>query len=459
MKQAVSDSHLARYYLNRANSALADSDVYRAHFDCRQAIAVAPAWQEARLLESQIVEKKAGLFIAPAQKTVSDSSIPDYVSWDVLFDKVKTFANKNDLFTALYWAELAQLAGTPGQKQETLRFVQEINQRLGYIEPESSGVQKLGSYELKQLALAGAYRQGRYIDAYFGLRALEEIDSKDSELLLWMPRVLDKLSTVSFFIDEYEEALGHASSGSVLIRLNSPNDNVKYLFARRVLSGRHTFFFSDLDLIELSPDGTVLVHVFAELAKVLPDNENKAGVVLLLQGIDRKNPEIGTTPIIKTGQPMGAADAIYKVQINMNDVWMLSNVGRYSQDQALFDLIPLQSAMIRAGWDTKAIEVEILNRFSANAMLIVFWFAAVALAWSNRSRYAVVPIFLLVPVLLAIPVLVYAMFSIFDWISGMVLAWVRELTGFWTAGLVSLIIISLGLIFSLFSAAIQKLDD
>lgn len=470
--QAESNSRVLQGLYQDFDQAVEAKDANSAILTIRKARAMAPDQADTRTRHQLLagkLETWADSRIADGIKASasSEAAIAKFRFADMLAEARKHYEAK-DLYSALYYAEMAVQAASAASRPEAEVLISDIRRSLGVLEGQAGDLQQRRINEIKERAIIRELRgKSDYIAAYYSLKELEALAPNDRDLAIWLPIVSKNMEGVAFFQEDLEEAMVHPSTGSLFIRTSDSEGNGRFLYADQVLQGRFAWFLTGFEVLDLDAAGNVVRHLQAPGAKIIPapgpdpkPGQPKAAAswLILARSVLREKPGIHTAATDLLEPAAIQIEHAIPAPGSGSELFTLAQAGARYEAVSFADLLWFRDILGKYAWDVRPVQVEILDRIIQGASLIVFWLAGMVVAWSLRSRYAQRPRFLGALMVLVLPLVSFVLVRATIFLCHQIATSVLLLWGEYAAWVAIAVILGGGLTSALIASAALRVE-
>lgn len=237
----------------------------------------------------------------PEMQEGSDFSLikaGDYFTGEKLLKISENFLEKGDYPSALYYAGMARNFGA--DKRKVSAIINEAEKRFSVFLPEKSAMEKLfdGKVSVRR------YMQDKeFHSAYYLFHQLQQEFPRDTELSGMGEELFRELSSVSFFYEEIQGInMAPGKKGISFINSTENRGERQLVLAEKVVFAGNTAYFFDVDIIDLSAEGTIDRHIYSMYGKLI-------GQSLNMQCMGRETRQL-FLPAVISGDRDRAASAI-----------------------------------------------------------------------------------------------------------------------------------------------------
>jgi hypothetical protein len=427
MAKAKVDSNLAQRYAEMAKAAGDQGRHEEAYLLVRKAQAIVPGYGLAEEYRAELVTKLDAQKLAAIDSSGLAKLSIESLEYSEVFALSERYVNNGDLYSALYYCELALQLANAQQRLEALVLEQGIRERLGVLSVDEGALLQRQIALLKQRAIIEHYRQGQFIDAYYDLKELAKLDSHDTDLLLWLPKVELALQGVAFFQEEFEESFLRSSGHSLFAVKTLDNGGKQFIFAEKVIQGRFTQYLSGLELLNVTNDNRVIFHIKADYAKIIPvtGHSQAAGEIsyrIITKSVLQERRVYYSQAQLLAGERATGMENIYEIPWSGYELFSLAHSGAQYATASLQDLLWFSNQLPQFGYDLRPLYSEILGRFTKAISLFLIWLGAMVVGWAKHLRYGRRPIFLIILILPVLPLVLGLIYKLLENITR-VLGW------------------------------------
>jgi hypothetical protein len=324
-------------------------------------------------------------------------------------------------YDAHWLATLAGRLAGPGSVEvsESVRLAGRAWNAIESLSPNSRERELHQIYQLKRSGYEAMVGQD-WIRAYYIFKELIGLTPDDPDAVEFLHRCETETLQIAFFADELELTLGDVLTEAVfsLPRFNDSGDSGGRLVLRvGALSTFSDYSYGfDIELVVIDSDGSLLSRLQAPYAKFLPKTINgKRRVVLLLQALDRRDPDLRWGPVLSgpDDAALGTTDAALAVEsatlpldLSYENFLLITRVRRGLEYFQIPDLFAAEQNLAPYGYIREVFRAEAINRTAEPLFLLPIFILVLVLAW--RFRPLKQPRYLALPMLAIMPVVFHA---------------------------------------------------
>ncbi len=311
-----------------------------------------------------------------------------------LFARTQQSLDREDYYTALYFADLA-LALSPRGSEEANRaraLTNDIQKELSEFTADTAELEKNAMFELKTQGHSDLSSEevNLVIRGYYTFMHLRQRDPDDSESAKYLKIAREKLKTMAFFRDEVEPYGSMPGINRLFFTSNS-----KVVAIGGIISTDDGRFARDIEVISFSDSGEVTAHFKTSAGKI--DTDENGGTVMYLVGVDRTDSSNTLLPEYYIGEPQDTLS----LSPSIEELELLGSEGRDIESHYLSRLMRMWDIVAPYGYAADPIQIATLRRVAFAFTLIILSLFTLTLGWKLRPAGAfpiltgiiVVPIF------------------------------------------------------------------
>ncbi|MDR0708763.1 MAG: hypothetical protein LBF77_01695 [Spirochaetaceae bacterium] len=305
---------------------------------------------------------------------------------------------------------LATLAGRLAEPNsieaiESLRLAGRAWNAIESLAPNSREQEQRRIYQLKRSGYEAMVEQD-WIKGYYIFKELIGFSPDDPDAVDFLRRCETETLRIAFFADELELTLGDVLTEAVfsLPRYNSAGEADGRLVLRvGALSTFSDYSYGfDIDLVAVDSAGSLSNRMEAPYAKFLPKAINgKQLVVLLLQSLDRRNPDLRWGPVwTGPGQvEMGGVELL--LHLSYEDFLLITQVRRGLEHFQIPSLFAAEQNLAPYGYIRELFRAQAITRIAEPLFFLPLFILALVVAWRFRPqrqpRYLAIPMLVIMP--------------------------------------------------------------
>ncbi|NCN05788.1 MAG: hypothetical protein GW949_09165 [Spirochaetales bacterium] len=424
--QIIFRSQFARDQLSRALVFEEEGQLFFALRAAEAALYGAQNFPEAQVARERIQRKVAQAPTPPLEpQPLYERSLPLNLSFAELVARARNFLAEEDFFSAVFYADQALLLSGFETRQDALAIRQEARRRILAIDLSGGDARAQEVFFAKRDSLR-AYEEGRFIESYYIMKALEDIDPLDGDVLEWFPRIQQALREANFFLDEAVEALSKGSQGPPVawqevgadgsriwvysaamyaeyqVRF-PPGSMLEVQLAREEETnsgarGRlQNHFLYDLEIAVIDREsGALVAQGFVPFGKAVLNSMEEGEPVWHLQtiGITQARPEdrnelrwVGDVEQIRSDKDeLFWVHGLLRLPLDPPNLLSAGTLSSSAQGLNLAQLFGAVTQAGRLGYETLALETEFLHRGQRIFLDLLMFVVALGWGWSHRVR-------------------------------------------------------------------------
>jgi hypothetical protein len=323
-------------------------------------------------------------------------------------------------YDAHWLATLAARLARPGSAEITpaQALASRAWNKIAELEPNALEKERFSLYRLKQDGYT-AMLAADWITAYYIFRELSDLTPQDPDITRYLADCTRGISSIAFFMDEIEPALGSLHRNPVFsLPLDSAGGRIVFRCSSLVLLPDYAYAW-DPELAAVSADGVFLYRVRSEYGKIIPLTLKNAGdqsvqqTALLLRVLDRTNSKKRWDPewTDETGSPLaglpgletGGSQAL--LNLAYDDFILLANTKQGADNLTLKELFTVEDRLTGYGYLPEVFRAEIVRRLAEPVFFLPMTMLGLLAGWRYRARRK--PRSVILPMLAALPAVFY----------------------------------------------------
>jgi hypothetical protein len=486
IEENLAQTTIAHNFFEKAKKAYLDKDYMQASIFIKFSLTADPQGKEALALERSIrryviAETEKPKKITPKKSPFNHEEFMEEQNAERLMDKAWYFYNRENFYSAYYYATLAQKLD-PRRTDARELSVKSLN-KMKASELSAADTDLKSFYKRKHEGYTAMLNRD-YIAAYYIFYELSKSYPNDTDVAEYLKKSVRFVSMLSFFSDEVDDIDSYPGTGDIVFINRETPSTKEFVYIGKMIELREGIYFRNIESMIIGAGGTIISHMKADYGKyafigaLRTQTESsiaeEAGEVPVVQSPVTKNPG-GTSQdyinlnCIDRVKPGVRSVPMYIVGSGANDVFAhfislvpsISNLkhyrisGQFISTANWMELLAhrLTGAFERRGYDTFDIDCSLIaNAILPFAFLVLALFS-ISIGWIFRSRYSRKPPLLL---LLCTPIIpfVFAFFTnLYLYMSKAIAGFVLMLVGFLISLLVLCIIQGITIIVAFFFIA------
>jgi hypothetical protein len=318
-----------------------------------------------------------------------------------------------DRYYDAHWlATLAERLAEPGSLDalESTRLAGRAWNAIESLEPSGRERELYRIYQLKRSGYEAMVGQD-WIKGYYTFKELIGLSPDDPDAADFLRRCETETLQIAFFADELELTLGDVLTEAVfsLPRYDSAGKADGRLVLRvGALSTFSDYSYGfDIDLAAVDSAGSLSNRMEAPYAKFLPKTINgKNMVVLLLQSLDRRNPDLRWGPVwTEPGQvEMGGVEL--PLHLSYENFLLITRIRRGLEHFQIPSLFAAEQNLGAYGYIPELFRAQVITRIAEPLFFLPLFILILVAAWRFRPRKQ--PRYLAIPMLVIMPVVFFA---------------------------------------------------
>jgi hypothetical protein len=315
-------------------------------------------------------------------------------------------------YDAHWLATLAGRLAKPGSVEalESTRLAGRAWNAIESLAPGDRERELYGIYQLKRSGYEAMVGQD-WIKAYYIFKELIGLSPDDPDAAVFLRRCETETLQIAFFTDELDLTLGNVLTEAVfsLPRYDGEGKADGRLVLRvGALSTFSDYSYGfDVELVAVDSTGSLANRMEAPYAKFLPKTINgKSMVVLLLQSLDRRNPDMRWGPVwTGPGQvEMGGVDL--PLYLSYENFLLITQIRRGLEHFQIPSLFAAERNLGPYGYIPEVFRAQVISRIAEPLFFLPLFILTLVVAWCFRPRKQ--PRYLAFPMLVIMPVVFLA---------------------------------------------------
>ncbi len=385
VRRRISDmeyrSRVGREFLRQAEKARSDGD-WAAR---RDALALYLAIDKTnRIVTEQKLEAEgeAAARAKPAPKPAPLREPPDDVDASSLVEKARSYYEREDWFSAHYYASRA--ATIAPTRTDAPRLAAQAWEKITGAAPSRKDRQATELYRKKLAAYAMLAKDP--IAAYYGFLDLEKSLPKDPDIREYLAESKKLMTSIAFFREELEGMTALPGTDRILFINRSEKDFTEAVFiGKMVEAGRQGTYLIDLEAIRYRPTGETLWHFKAPYGKLEEMADGRREILLLC--VDRDAKTVPAGPEYLSGSRPASERNLLIIAPTTEELAALSIDGSGAAAMGLPRLWRLRDRLGAFGLQREALETDIVMMAFMPFAFLALTFFSLSFGWAYRARY------------------------------------------------------------------------
>ncbi len=358
--------------------------------------------------------------------------------------KARDYFEKEDYFSALYYANLA--FKIDDSRSDAQRIAAGSRDAIRSLAPDKSEIEAKEYFNEKRTGF-DLLNEGNPIEAYYIFKKLSDKSKEDKDIPEFLARSLKDISDKSFFIDETNKYISVPGINNITF-LN--NQETLIYIEKMILLDESKAYFFNIEVIKLDKSNKITKHFSAPFGKY--NSESKS---IIMNAIDRNQSNISIKPVYYTGSDIEPDNVILKLSPNLLDLKYIGQASNTIRFMNIVELFNYGSIIYKYGYIKEPTQILLLERMVKPFTFLIVSFLSVSFGWFLRIRKYTLPLLSLI----FIPVigfLISNILSIYEFGIELILGFFLLKTGFYPAVIILIVTQALFLFLSLVSIASQK---
>ena len=346
--------------------------------------------------------KQEALAYQASESEVSISSLRDTNAHE-LIEKAREYYNKEDYYSAHYYATLAQRMDSTDL--ESRRIAAIAWEKIASLEPTGSDREAAILFGRKKEGYT-ALINGDYITAYYIFNELKQVYPNDPDIISYLSKSKEGVAKVSFFLDEAEKIDPFPGVEKILFINDTEDGSREIVSIGKMVETDEGVFFQHIEAIQFQPDGKVIYHLHAPYGKLIENHIN-------MSGIHRLNKDQREFPVYYAGFRHGELDTLLPLRASLDNLSNLRVGVQTARQMSLDALWQVREVLARYGYIKKYLDREIIVRILYPFCFLILSLLSISIGWTYRTRYLSRPSllsFLFIPIF---PLIITMLTSLF----------------------------------------------
>jgi hypothetical protein len=315
-----------------------------------------------------------------AKPLVVDTAGSDAQNAEALMVRARAAADKNDWFSAHFFAQKA--AALDPRRTDALALAAKAWDQIGNV-PVNADAKTAEQFAEKKAAyqkLVG----GDALGAYYDMLALAVRYPKDADIATYLGEASAEVQKSSFFLDDAKRLQALPGTQNIIFFNPVPGDGPTMREAVSIgkmveLPAGDAYFF-DIEAIRYDAAGVVLWHFSAPYGR-------RDGGTILMHCIDRNDPSVRFVPTYTPGSRPPSQPALLAITPTVGELQALSTSRESLAVMGLPELWGNHARLATFGVPEQALTVGIVMKIIMPFAFLVLSLLAVSLGWAFRARF------------------------------------------------------------------------
>jgi len=372
-------SSLARQYMSQADAALKKGD-YRASLDAvDRYLAIDPSDKETADKRLELLARAARQSApAPGPSVAGLETMAPDASAQALVDKAKYYTDRQDWFSAHYYAQAA--SALDPRRTDALRLAAQAAEKLGAVLESEKDARSALLFRQKKEAydlLIG----GNVVAAYYRFLELQKEYPGDSDIATYLGIASDKVARTTFFLDDARKMETLPGTQNILFLNGAEKDATEAVYiGKMVEQAQGDAWFYDIEAVRYDSAGAVSWHFGAPFGK-------REGSSILMNCVDRSDARIRFIPLYAQGTRAPAEKNLLAVRPTVEQMRSLS-LGRDALAVlGLAELWRMRTDLGSFGLSREALTVDMAMKMLMPCVFLILSIFSLSLGWAFRARY------------------------------------------------------------------------
>jgi len=379
-------SERADFYLERARSSRRADDYAAAVTDFDRYLLQDP--HNGKIAEER-EEVRALLHASPGgENAESDFGEPvQPLDASEYLTQAEDFFSREDYFSAHYYA--VQAARLDSGRRDARRLAARAWEKISGLEPDREKIEAREFFLTKKEGFEALVRVQDPLKAYAIFNALAATHPNDPDVVRYLEESRQQVAAISYFLDEADRAGGVPGIDGILFVNVRQDDRREIVYVDNLVETEAGAFVTGVEVIQFEVGGEVTLHLASARGKLLPRTDEQEGSVIVLTGLDRRNPDRRESPVYFVGDPRRLAaserfENLLPVNLSREDLQVLRLGFPAAPRLGLGALWQLRKRSEQYGYPGAELAREILDRILQPFSFLILCLFSVSLGWSFR---------------------------------------------------------------------------
>ncbi len=373
-------SQLARTFMEQAKAAGAAGDYQTALDALDRYLSIDASNADAISLRLTYEPRAARRAAGTAKPLMVDTAGSDAQNAEALMVRARAAADKNDWFTAHFFAQKA--AALDPRRTDALALAAKAWDQIGNV-PVNADAKTAAQFAEKKAAYQKLVA-GDALGAYYDLLTLASRYPKDADIATYLGEASAEVQKSSFFLDDAKRLLALPGTQSILFfdpgTGDGPTMREAVSIGKMVVLPAGDAYFFDIEAIRYDAAGTIVWHFSAPYGR-------REGSTILMHCIDRNDPSIHFLPTYTPGSQAPAQAALLAIAPTVGELQALSTSRENLAVMGLPELWSNHARLATFGVPEQALTVDIVMKIVMPFAFLVLSLLAVSLGWAFRARF------------------------------------------------------------------------
>jgi hypothetical protein len=259
-----------------------------------------------------------------------------------------------------------------------------------------------------------------WIKGYYIFRELTGLSPDDPDAADFLRRCETETLQIAFFADELELTLGDVLTEAVfsLPRYDAGEAGGRLVLRVGALSTFSDYSYGfDIDLVAVDSAGSLSNRMEAPYVKFLPKTINgKQMVVLLLQSLDRRDPDLRRGPVWTGPGQVEMGGVELPLDLSYENFLLITRIRRGLEHFQIPSLFAAEQNLAPYGYIPELFRAQVITRIAEPLFFLPLFILVLVVAWRFRPQKQ--PRYLEIPMLLIMPVVFLAFTAVYRSLIG-----------------------------------------
>ncbi|NOY10479.1 MAG: hypothetical protein GXP33_16720 [Spirochaetes bacterium] len=371
--------------------------------------------------ETKIVKKAESGKVSEAD---SMTKVDEYIK------KAEEYFKNEDYYSANYYATLAYRIDP--ERRDARRIAGQSWEKIASFTVSEKEKEKSSFFKMKKEGYSSLMGK-EYIKAYYIFKSLQKEKPDDPDVVFYLKKAQEKISKISFFIDEAEKVLTLPGQHNLFFVNSRKNGEEEFIFIGSMIRAENGIYFTDIESIKLKKNNGVIYHFKAPYGKYVTGT-------IVMNCIDRENPGIRKEAVYISGSRARGEKNIIRLNPLPEELSKLRIGYGVLRDMSIAELWTFRKDFTAYGFVPQYIEINILLKLLRPFSFLILSLFAIVIGWIFRIRYADHPSVFSFIVIPLFPAVVFFFIELYQFANRIILGYTLMVFGF-TIALIFLLVL------------------
>ncbi len=368
--------------------------------------------------------------------------------------EARAFFDKEDYFSAHYYSRLA-LKLDPALVAAK-RLMAKAWDRISGL--SSNGNYPLTEEELKKRELYQKKKEGYvallngdYVGSYYIFNDLKKEYPNDPDVIVYLAKAREKLSSVAFFRDEIREVINLPGYRNILFVNGNEGNKREIIYIGKLIPISNDVYLENVEVASVDKRNGIVYHLRAPYGKLL-------GQTILTKCIDRNNRNRVIEARYLFGKRKGGLANIIKIKPTLVELEELKADYRSLDSMGLASLWRIRGNFEKYGRIEKYVDIAILGKLINPFSFLILSLFGISIGWFFRARYISNPPLFTYVFIPFLPVIVFMFVTMYEFGNKIMFSFLTLVLGFVSALVIMVVLQMILLFFAIIFVAGQRAE-